>query len=115
MDIVAKEAFQTGVAKARAGDLAAATAAFTEAVDREPGWAQARLNRGVTWFLAKNYPAALSDFDLVLASDPSSVEAYLNRSAARRATGDTAGADADLAKAAELSPNNQVVQHTQGS
>ena len=60
MDDVAKDAFMNGVAKARAGDLAGATAAFTEAVDREPGWTQARLNRGVAWFLAKNYPAALS-------------------------------------------------------
>ena len=84
MDTVAKEAFLDGVAKARANDLQAAITSFTEAVEREPGWAQARLNRGVAWFLAKNFPAALSDFDLVIASDPNSVDAYLNRSAARR-------------------------------
>ena len=84
MDEATKAAFMNGVTKARAGDLAGATAAFTEAVDREPGWTQARLNRGVAWFLAKNYPAALSDFDMVLAADPNSVDALLNRSAAKR-------------------------------
>ena len=114
MDTVAKEAFLDGVAKARANDLQAAITSFTEAVEREPGWAQARLNRGVAWFLAKNFPAALSDFDLVIASDPNSVDAYLNRSAARRATGDIAGADADIARAAELAPDNPVVAHTRG-
>ena len=45
MDEMAKQAFETGVARARAGDPAAAAAAFTEAVNREPNWVLARLNR----------------------------------------------------------------------
>src|SRR4051812_43963184 len=115
MDELARQAFENGVARARAGDPAAAAAAFTEAVNREPNWVLARLNRGASWFLAKNYQAAIADFDAVIVAEPNSVDGYLNRSAARRALGDTTGADADLNKAAELAPENAIVLHARGA
>ena len=52
MDAEAKQAFETGMAMARAGNPTGAAAAFTEAVNREPTWLMARLNRGSAWFLA---------------------------------------------------------------
>ncbi len=115
MDNAAKEAYLAGVAKARAGDPVAAAAAFTEALDREPAWTQARLSRGVAFFLTKNYPAALADFDAALVDDPNLVDGYLNRSAVRRAIADNAGADADLAKAVDLAPDNPAVIQSRGN
>ena len=63
MDSEAKQAFETGMARARAGDPLGAVAAFTEALQRQPDWSLARLNRGAAHFLAKDFSAALADLD----------------------------------------------------
>ncbi|MGA8580081.1 MAG: hypothetical protein WB579_15455, partial [Bryobacteraceae bacterium] len=51
----------------------------------------------------KHFTEALSDFDNAIRIDPTYINAYQNRSAARRGLGDTAGSNADLEKSLELS------------
>jgi hypothetical protein len=53
--------------------------------------------------MLKHYPEAILDFDRAIQLNPAYANAYGNRSAARRAVGDRAGADADQAKLRELS------------
>ena len=48
---------------------------------------------------------AIADFNAAIGLDPKLAFAYFSRGLARRAQGDTAGADADIAKAKELNPS----------
>jgi tetratricopeptide (TPR) repeat protein len=58
--------------------------------------------RGLAHLRLKEYIPAIADFDDAIRLDAAYVDAYVNRSAARRAADDPVGADADAAKAREL-------------
>ena len=48
--------------------------------------------------LQRDYPHALADFSKAIEIDPRYANAYHNRAAAKKASGDAAGAAADLQK-----------------
>ena len=75
---------------------------LTEALKLDPSLSLACNARGFAHFRLKQYPEALADFNQAIRLNPSYLNAYVNRSAARRAAGDQTGADADQAKAREL-------------
>src|SRR5262249_21732587 len=85
------------------GKLAEAIEQFTIVLKQNPSHALAYNGRGYAQFRLKRYADAIADFDQAIRLNPSYANAYLNRSAAKRASGDKAGADADLAKSKELS------------
>src|SRR5437762_2346079 len=122
MDPAAKQAFATGMAKARSGDPVAAVAEFTRALEIHPDWLLARLNRAASWFLAKHLPAALTHFhaaariqlgefegaladcDEVLRAKPKHRDAAVNRATARILTRNFTGAAADAETVLEAEP-----------
>jgi len=74
---------------------------FDEALKLDPSYALAYNGRGYAHLRLKHFTLALADFDQAIKLNPAYSNAYLNRSAARRSTGDTAGAEADIVKARE--------------
>jgi tetratricopeptide (TPR) repeat protein len=75
---------------------------FTVAVVLDPKFTLAFNARGYAQIRLKHYKEAVADFDAALAVNPYYANAYQNRAAARKALGDKAGSDADLAKAKQI-------------
>jgi tetratricopeptide (TPR) repeat protein len=84
------------------GHFAEAIQQLDEAVRLDPRLALAYNARGFAHYRLKQYGEAVADFNSALGLNPAYANAYLNRSVARRASGDAAGADADAAKARQL-------------
>lgn len=75
---------------------------YSRAIELSPGYALSWNGRGVIYLHRKNYEEAKSDFTRAIQLDPTLYQAYKNRSAARKALGDTAGALADMTQANSL-------------
>jgi tetratricopeptide (TPR) repeat protein len=73
-----------------------AFADFNRALELEPNLASALNGRGGVYFRRRQYAQALRDYDAAIQANPRFAQAYLNRAHARQATGDAAGAAADL-------------------
>jgi tetratricopeptide (TPR) repeat protein len=80
---------------------------LTEALKLDPVLAQAYNARGFAHFRLKHYAKAIADFDEAIRFFPGYANAYVNRAVARRASGDTAGAIEDQARARELTEKGQ--------
>ena len=79
-----------------------AIAALTEAIKLKPDYAIAYNGRGYAHHLAHDYKNAIADYDQAIRLNSSYLNAIKNRANARRSLGDTAGANADRAKADSL-------------
>jgi tetratricopeptide (TPR) repeat protein len=75
---------------------------LTQAVRLKPDYAIAYNARGYAHHLARQFKQAIADYDEAIRLNPKYVNAYRNRGNAKRASGDSAGGDADLATATKL-------------
>jgi tetratricopeptide (TPR) repeat protein len=78
-----------------------------QAIKLDPSLSLAYNARGYALFRLRRYTEAIKDFDEAIRLNPKYANAYLNRSAARRMTGDKAGAEADQVKAREALQKSQ--------
>ncbi|KAJ3372459.1 RNA polymerase II-associated protein 3 [Allomyces arbusculus] len=83
---------------------------YARAIALDPTDAVFYLNRAAAYLKLDQNEAAEQDCDAALQRDPKSVKALFRRATARRATGNTAGAIADLERALVLEPMNKSVK-----
>lgn len=95
-----------GIAKAEQGDLDGAIADFGSAIELDPGYALAYLNRGNARSFQGNDQAAIIDFDRAVTLDPANAEAFYNRAITRSSLEDYEGSVADYSRTIELDPNH---------
>ena len=79
-------------------DLDRALADYNEALRIRPG-AIDYFNRGTAYYVTAEYDRAIADYTEAIRLDPTFARAYYNRGFAKRAKGDSAGGDADIAMA----------------
>ena len=83
-----------------------ALADYTEAIRLEPQDAMLYDNRGVAYFLQREWDKAIADFSEVIRLEPEFAFSYHGRGEAYEEKGDNGRAIADLSKAAELRPDD---------
>jgi serine/threonine-protein kinase len=75
---------------------------FNKALELDPKYAGALNGRGGVYLRRRQFKMAIQEFTAAINANPEFQPAYENRANARRSTGDTAGADADMAVANRL-------------
>ena len=97
---------EAGNAWMLAGDADRAYAAATMALTLAPDDAAVVLDRALALGAMERYAEALEDLDRAVALDPSRVDAWVLRGAAKRQLGRAAEAERDVAHALSLAPDN---------
>ncbi|MBI3726218.1 tetratricopeptide repeat protein [bacterium] len=95
-----------GLAFSRKGDLDAAIADFTRAIESVPGHALAWSDRARSRCEKGDLEGALADVNKALELDPAYPTALYGRAEIRRRKHDRAGASADLERFLELAPGS---------
>jgi tetratricopeptide (TPR) repeat protein len=90
----------------RAGQLPAAIAEGTKAIDLNPALTDGYYNRGLAYESAKQPAKALADYSKAIEHDPTLAEAYNNRGKLYGTLGQYELALSDLSKAIELRPGD---------
>jgi tetratricopeptide (TPR) repeat protein len=83
-----------------------AIADYDQAIQINPTYVDAYINRGITYNAIGEYERAIGDFDKAIEIDPSNPEAYLKRAESYRLLGLTEQAIADLRRALELNTSD---------
>jgi tetratricopeptide (TPR) repeat protein len=88
------------------GESERAIADFSESIRLAPDKAAAAYyNRGRVWYRLKDYARALADLGEAARLDPADADNLYWRGLARRANGDVAGGERDMAAARKIDPN----------
>ena len=94
-----------GLTKLRQGQYELAIQDFSQAIERNPNYAEAFNNRGDAYHLKGDNTRALQDFNQAIRLDPSLAEAFFHRGTVYTAQGSHERAIADFDRAIKLNPN----------
>jgi len=98
----AVEHYDNGRAKDDKDDVDGAIEEYTKAIEADPKFVKAYLNRGINREKKNQYDAAIADFTKVIELDPKALQAYMSRGASRLFANDLDGAVEDFTKLMEL-------------
>ena len=87
---------------------------FTAAIELDPSFADAILNRGLTLASASRCAEAIPDFTRVIALSPQDPKAYVERAVCHEAAGDDSRALDDLSAHLKLDPATRVAVRPSG-
>ena len=113
----ALEAYELGNAESKKGNFDAAIAAYTKAINLNPGACMAYGYRGIAYEEIGDYPKALSDYTAAIELKPDAPIAsalYSDRGYMREQHGEFTAAFSDYNKAIELDPKNNNVLFRRG-
>jgi tetratricopeptide (TPR) repeat protein len=96
-----------GEEKDKKGDYQGAVAAYTQAIQLNPNYANAYTNRAIARYNhQKDYKGVIEDLNQLLRINPNNSLAYFNRAKARSKLGDEQGASEDRKKGLQVNPSN---------
>jgi tetratricopeptide (TPR) repeat protein len=98
----AVEHYENGRARDDKGDLDGAIDEYTKAIDADPKFVKAYLNRGIDRKNKGDHQGAVADFTKVIELDPTNLQAHMSRGSSRIFTNDLDGSVEDFTKAIEL-------------
>ena len=96
--------FAIGTSRADEKDYAAAIIEFDKAIQLNPEYAEAFMNRGASKMSLGKYKEALIDLNIAITLAINYPEAYKHRGTVKFSLKDTIGAIADISKAIEMEP-----------
>lgn len=96
---------QSGLAALSQGRYADAVDAFTQAIDRDPDFAEAWNRRATTYYLMERYEDSLADIERVLAREPRHFAALAGRGLCLRELGRLRAALEAFERALEINPH----------
>ena len=88
------------------GDDRQAIAFYDQAIQLNPNYTDAYMNRGATKGRSGDYQGAIVDFNQAIELNPNDANAYKGRGVVKGRSGDDQGALVDFNKAIELNPND---------
>lgn len=109
-----KELIESGILKAKMGDLKAALRDLDEAVIWDTNEAEPYYNRGIVKSETGDYEGAIDDFTTVIRMKPAFAEPYYNRGLAKDYLNDHQGAILDYSRAINLKPDYPEAYHNLG-
>jgi len=93
-----------GIAYFKSGQFESAIQDYDQAIRLRPNFLSALISRGFAYLNMRNYGAAVEAFDAALNAYPENAPSIYGRALVKRANGDAAGANADIAAAQRLDP-----------
>lgn len=105
---------EQGLQYANLGAHGAAIEEFSGALNINPAYTLAYINRGIAYFFQKDYNKAIADYTQAIRLNPNHAQAYYNRGIAYRNNNDYDRAIVDYTQAIRLDPNYILAYYNRG-
>jgi len=112
---IGEEYFYSGLEKANQNDHYGAIADYTKAIELDPNYVIAYINRGVMKAALKDYYGSIADFTKAIEIDPNFAIAYYSRGLSKDNLKDIYGAISDYTKAIEVYPYYEDAYYNRGN
>ncbi len=94
--------YDSGIALDNKGDFDGGIEEYTKAIEADPRFVKAYINRGIDREQKYQFDAAVADLSKAIELDPFNLQAHMSRGASRLRTKDLDGAVADYTKLIEI-------------